>query len=297
MRIVYAQLRGGLGNQLFQYSTARAIALAQNATLVLDPLTGFARDHVYRRKYELHALPINAKLVSFGLTSLFLLNQLIVKSKSKTLLSLSNKYLGLRVEENDFRYDDRLPKVPIKKRLWLVGYWQTPKYFEHLSGLLQRELMPATPAQSLFTSTAELMRNTESVALGVRLYEEATNPEDHALAGRVKSIEDINRVIQRFRHEKPTSRFFVFCTHRAKSLALLDLPADTVFVTGDDGFSDAVDGLWLLSRCKHHIFTNSTYYWWGAWLSHAVHNRDEQLIYAADNFINIDGICDHWRRF
>ena len=132
MRIVYAQLRGGLGNQLFQYSTARAIALAQNATLVLDPLTGFARDHVYRRKYELHALPINAKLVSFGLTSLFLLNQLIVKSKSKTLLSLSNKYLGLRVEENDFRYDDRLPKVPIKKRLWLVGYWQTPKYFEHL---------------------------------------------------------------------------------------------------------------------------------------------------------------------
>jgi hypothetical protein len=70
-----------------------------------------------------------------------------------------------------------------------------------------------------------------------------------------------------------------------------------VFVTPDEGFEDAVDTLWLLSKCKHHVFTNSTFYWWGAFLSSNNFEIDQQHIYAADNFLNQNIYFDNWHKF
>ena len=44
---------GGLGNQLFCYAAARRLALANNADLVLDDVSGFAYDAVYQRHCQL----------------------------------------------------------------------------------------------------------------------------------------------------------------------------------------------------------------------------------------------------
>ena len=44
---------GGLGNQLFCYAAARRLALANNAELLLDDVSGFAYDAVYQRHNQL----------------------------------------------------------------------------------------------------------------------------------------------------------------------------------------------------------------------------------------------------
>jgi len=75
------------------------------------------------------------------------------------------------------------------------------------------------------------------------------------------------------------------------------LPSNTVFVTHDDGYRGTLERMWLLTRCQHHVFTNSSYYWWGAWLSAAIRLGDEQRIVAADNFINRDGLSPAWECF
>jgi len=77
----------------------------------------------------------------------------------------------------------------------------------------------------------------------------------------------------------------------------ITLPENSNYLTHDDGFVGTNERLWLLTQCKHHIFTNSSYYWWGAWLSEANFLNEKQLILAADNFINIDGIPDKWKKF
>ena len=41
---LYLYLAGGLGNQLFQYSAARNIALKNKASLIIDKSTGFIDD-------------------------------------------------------------------------------------------------------------------------------------------------------------------------------------------------------------------------------------------------------------
>ena len=64
MRKLIIRLKGGLGNQLFQYATARAISIDKNVDLFIDSWSGFIRDYKYQRKYSLKNFPIKAKLIS-----------------------------------------------------------------------------------------------------------------------------------------------------------------------------------------------------------------------------------------
>jgi hypothetical protein len=55
------RIKGGLGNQLFCYAAARRLALVNDAELVIDDVTGFARDQQYRRRYMLDRFNILAR--------------------------------------------------------------------------------------------------------------------------------------------------------------------------------------------------------------------------------------------
>ena len=49
---VYLYLCGGLGNQLFQFFTARNLAIKNNADLILDVKTGFLTDFKYKDIFQ-----------------------------------------------------------------------------------------------------------------------------------------------------------------------------------------------------------------------------------------------------
>ena len=51
---LYLYLAGGLGNQLFQYSAARNIALKNKALLIIDKSTGFIDDFRFKRYFSLN---------------------------------------------------------------------------------------------------------------------------------------------------------------------------------------------------------------------------------------------------
>ena len=57
--MIVVQLTGGLGNQLFQYACARALALKHNTSLVLNTS--------WFRKYEEGVSPRNFLLENFSL--------------------------------------------------------------------------------------------------------------------------------------------------------------------------------------------------------------------------------------
>lgn len=57
---VIAQVAGGLGNQPFMYAAAFALERCLNARLEMDSISGFCRDHVYKREYLLDQFAITA---------------------------------------------------------------------------------------------------------------------------------------------------------------------------------------------------------------------------------------------
>jgi hypothetical protein len=290
-------LKGGLGNQMFQYACGRSLALHHDAELVLDDWSAFIRDTQYRRRYELAALPIQArKATPWERLSICLHLALHKFRKSPTAL-LEKHWYGRFITENIFSWIPELKRIPLDSTFWLCGYWQSHCYFEEHIAQIRAELMPPPAQQEHFQVIAEQLRSTESVALGIRVFEETLDPNVYARDGQLKSTNQIRGAIARLKEKRPNAQFFVFCTHRSPIFSNLELPDDTVFLTKDDGYSGAIETLWLLCQCRHHIFTISSYYWWGAWLSGEERGTEEQTILMADNFYNSDALSVGWDTF
>jgi hypothetical protein len=300
MKKVFAYLNGGLGNQMFQYATARAVALRTGAELILDSWSGFVRDYQYQRTYELNYLPIQARVTTALERTPIWLFRAENKLRAPSRDVFQQRFYGSFFVETELRFFDEIVGFRGGPQAWLVGYWQSPLYFQDCTETLRRELMPSHPVEKQFLELGQTLRETESVALGIRLYEESVDPTAHARDGQMKTVAEVNVAIARLSALRPNAKFFVFCTHRSPILAELFLPASTVFVTHDDGYEGTFQRLWLLAQCKHHIFTNSSYYWWGAWLSANIYkdiDMQPQLVFGADNFINRDGLCAGWEAF
>lgn len=299
MKTVYAYLNGGLGNQMFQYATARALALRTGAELVLDTWSGFVRDYQYHRSYELSYFPIQARVATALERAPLWLFRAENRIRGVNQNLFQHRIYGRFLVETELRFFEEILHYRHEAAAWLVGYWQSPLYFQDYTETLCAELMPPQPTKKRFLDIGKILRETESVALGIRLYEESLDPTVHAKDGVVKRVAEVNAAIARLLTLQPNAKLFLFCTHRSPILAELNLPDSTVFLTHDDGYEGTTERLWLLTQCKHHIFTNSSYYWWGAWLSQHLYSSTDQSqhIFAADNFINQDGFCAEWEKF
>jgi hypothetical protein len=296
------RLAGGLGNQMFEYAMGRSLAARQGATLAVDTWSGFASDHQYRRSYELDALSIEAE-------------ELGRRSPAVVRGGLWESWIRFRRSRNSGAWVQRMmPRstflieqehafwpqaldTPVVGTCWVEGYWQSPKYFSDVATNVARELFPSPPPPGPARSLGEQIAQEEALAVGVRLYEESTNPAAHARDGRMKTTKEIERALHGILADHPSARPYVFCTHHAAALDEIHWPEGTRFVTHDDGFGDTFARLWLMTQCRHHLFTNSTFYWWGAWLSQSVLGDIGQSIVAADNFINVDSLPESWQRF
>lgn len=80
----------------------------------------------------------------------------------------------------------------------------------------------------------------------------------------------VRTISERLAPAKPV--FFVFADSEALAA---DVLSDTgqEFVYADHGQSDEATRMYLMSRCKHFVVSNSLLGWWAAWLSRESHDK------------------------
>src|SRR5712691_2524903 len=105
-------MKGGLGNQLFCYAAARRLALANNAELVIDDVTGFARDRQYRRQYALDSchIPVRKATPAERLEPFERYRRGVAKWLSRKKPFAERRYL----EQEGLDFDERLLDVKVK---------------------------------------------------------------------------------------------------------------------------------------------------------------------------------------
>lgn len=270
LKKVVARIEGGLGNQLFQYAAARSLADRLGCELLLD-LRGLAENG--DRPYQLDQFKIRGSIADdqtlASLPSSRSSRASRIRSRIAQCLPAFCSYPVFW--PGDFSYDRRFERI--SQPVFLVGYWQTEKYFAwNRSRLLQDlQLVAAAPAQE---KLLERMRTSNSVALHVRRGDYVSN----AAAAQFHGVCDMGyyqEAIRRLLATMPDLEVFVFSDEPEWARSNLNLPAPTHVIDSngpDRGYWD----LELMRHCRHHVIANSSFSWWGAWLA----QPDGQVVYA-----------------
>jgi hypothetical protein len=282
---------------MFQYAAARALSIRTHTELVLDTRSGFERDRTYRRTYQLDRLPITGSRASRTLEVPFIFADIRRRIHTQPTDRTVPGLLGDLIQDSNTRFITDLESAKVDVATWVEGYWQSPRYFERFRETIARELQPGAPQSSAYRVLGAEMSEGNSVAIGVRLYEESPNPASHSSNGRMKTPEEIEGALHRALANVSDPRLFVFCSSELPGITSIKWPVPPTYVTPQRGFDDAVDTLWLLSRARHHVITNSSFYWWGAWLSGVQRQVTRQVVIASDNFINRDALEPEWLTF
>lgn len=268
--MITVRLNGGLGNQMFQYATAKALAMMRKTDLILD-VDEFDTDEL--RDYELDKYNINAKAVSRRTGSeIKMLNPKTLFMKVMKKLKLSNLIKGYYLESSmlfDENINDR-----VGYDTYLEGYFQSEKYFQIIRGILLNEFEFKNEISDYAQQLKRQIENsTISVSLHIRRGDYVLNGNALNLHG-VCSIDYYRVAIGYLGVRFNEIRFFIFSDDIdwvKKSLRI----DGAVYVERQEKRMPHED-IYLMSLCNHNIIANSSFSWWGAWL-----NQDESKVVIA----------------
>ena len=249
--MIIIKIKGGLGNQLFQYAVGRALALHHRLPLKLD-LTIFKTYKLHR--YLLDQFAIQADIATEDeIIKLKGRNNVLFSALRKAGLVKRKSYLKEKrssyFDASVFKNDD----------VYLDGYWQNELYFSDIREELLRDLTSISSMSELGVVYMEGIKKSNSVSLHVRRgnYLNLKNFNVLDINYYMKAVEYMRKNV-----EKPT--FYIFSDDLEwckNSLGFLD---NCIFV---DSTKTEIDDLKLMSFCKHNIIANSSFSWWGAWLN------------------------------
>lgn len=259
---VRAIVMGGLGNQLFIYAAARALALRTGGRLLLD-LSRFPRDRDYRRVFLLDRFPIQAEVLRPGpLGRAGLLIERVIR-KSPVL----TRWADIIVDPSfggPFGILPELVTAPPRRSVTLEGFWQSEEYFRDAADVVRRELFPPAPACPVaLRELSAITSARHAVAVAIRFYREVPG----AVVDPAAVIAPFRRALAAHAARHSQASYFVF-TEEPECFRDPDcLGVPFTLVTPRPRNEDAPTDLHLLAHCTSYFVGYSSFHWWGAWLS------------------------------
>lgn len=256
------KLVGGLGNQMFQYAFGRALSEQKKQPLMLDTAWYYnipAADTP--RTFDLNCFPLKADVFRSDQESPFSFHK--IKFLEKVMKKLSERRM---LPLKDY-FAERMPSFDesvfeTQGKMYFDGYWQSPQYFEKIRDLLIEEFTP----KDLTSFDKEMMtkvKNTSSVSVHIRRGDYVSN--DYARARHLVCDRDYyDKALSSLNEKYSNLKYFFFSDDPewVKS-EFYDLDIEVIEGNQDRPWID----LYLMSGCRHHIIANSSFSWWGAWLS------------------------------
>jgi len=295
---IYLYLNGGLGNQLFQYAAARNLAIRNNAKLIIDISTGFTFDLKDQRKFSLTLNLRKTKNIVIKKNIFFFWLFILVKKIFKIKKKFHNFYnFSLIYEMFMKRYEKKIKNFVIDKDLYLFGFFQSEKYFYENKDLILKEIIPKEPKDKIFYEMKENIIKNNAVSIGIRMYENYSSNILYKFGG-LTSINFYRKAIALISTKIVNPIFFLFSTVNSNiEKLLLEIPQlknhQIFLITEENNFKGAQKNLWLLSYCRNHIISNSSFYWWGAYFSSIKYNNHRVI--CSSNFANNDSYLNSWK--
>ncbi len=279
--MLIVKIKGGLGNQLFQYAFGRQLAINNRTTLNLD--NSFFENVKQHRSYNLGKFNLIYKNAPTKDVSKY----------RKANHPLINKFLNsitlnfsVYVERKVKGFDQRWLQ---KKNGYFEGYWQSEQYFKEIRANLLEEIT-LKEISGRVKELATKIENCNAISIHIRKtdYLNAANQNIYADCSLNYYKNAIDEMLAQV--EKPV--FYLFSDDFEWVEKNLAIQQPHVFMIDNSAEED----LYLMSICKHHIIANSTFSWWGAWLNKSLTKKiiAPKYWFKKNSLTNQDIIPENW---
>lgn len=280
-KIDLVEINGGLGNQMFQYSYAIYLQYHAhpNHQIYLDLST--ILDYKKHNGWELDRV--------FGCTIASLpiqkINDIKRERKRFRLLKIVHETKECFYAPVNYRGSKRV-------RLH-IGYWQNEGYLlpveERIRKAFEFDLQKLS-AQTL--SIASQIAQPNSVAIHIRRGDYVNESASAAVHGAICTEKYYHKAIELIQQKLPSDpHFYLFSDDPQWVEESFHLPHQTIVC--HNRAADSWQDMYLFSQCQHHIIANSSFSWWGAWLS----LNPNKIVIAPSIWFNqrqTDIVPPHW---
>ena len=247
--MISSKLCGGLGNQLFQIFTTISYAIENS------------KPFFFLNNYQL-GNGSNGSTIRYTYWNTFL-------SALHPFLRNINEIPQLTyITENDFKYQ-ALPINSTSTNTLLVGYFQSPKYFnnckETIYKLLKIDLKKSIVKNKIYIDFNE----TTYISMHFRFGDYKKYPNIYTLLTETYYKNALNYIKGNGLKELTV---LYFCENNCVNevneiiVSLKNDFSQINFIRADPQLEDWEQML-LMSLCQHNIIANSTFSWWGAYLN------------------------------
>jgi len=269
----YLAAPGQLGNQMFKYAALRGIAENNGYDFYVPPSKLYLEKNKQLNKAY-------RKIFKYEYQNHFLFEYFEMNSFPRKNIKYSK--FTKQVSPESHLFDENLfNNCP--DNVQLTGYYQSPKYFQNIEEIIRNDFKfkkhIVNKAKNLH------FKYTFDCSMHIRRGDYLTNPNHYAL-----SMKYYNQAIDIFGQD---SNFLVFTDDIEwfKSTKFYRKGQFNLISTLTK--NSTILDLYFMSLCNRHIIANSTFSWWGAWLS-----GSNKIIYPINWFkdgrSSSDIACSSW---
>ena len=225
---------GHLGNQMFQYASLKGIAKKHGYDFCVAPKSAFGSSYnLLSSIYDVFSLENIKKSITNNTT----------------------------LEEKNINFDKDLFET-CPDNVDLRGYFQSEKYFKHIEDEIRKDF---TFDEKLFVDAnrllAEFYQDQDVISLHVRRGDYLNYPNHHPIC-TLNYYETALKLIEESSSKELPVIIFTDDEEWVEKQQLFD--GDRFIIS--QGNTEDFD-LCLMTCCDYHIIANSSFSWWGAWLS------------------------------
>lgn len=286
--MIIARMMGGLGNQMFCYAYARALQLEYNEDLYLDN-EGYNKYKI--RNYSLENLSIPDQIIDKKFLNInsFDYNKMIIVRNFYHIFFKVDKILRTNIiDRNIFsflakhgyfynldRYFHCLDRNLCKKKIkYTYGYFQSEKYFSVYKEQIKNELKVKIEPRDEENKLLSEIRTNNAVGISIRWDKDYFNSNLN-VCKKDYYYKAMDIIYGRIKNPV----FYIFSDRIDDVKNEFDFKYEVKYISG---FKD-YESLRLLYTCKHFIIANSSFSWWGSYLSD---NKDKIVVAPSRWYLN-----------
>ncbi|QLF86279.1 hypothetical protein CC030809_00231 [Synechococcus phage S-CAM7] len=223
---------GHLGNQMFQYAALMGLSSKYNRTFCIPHPDTFSTASYQENRSSIYSA-FDIKPPHVGM------------SKFKP------------VSEAHFHFDNNLFENLPPQDIDLRGYFQCEKWFKHI----EDDVRKAFTFKPEYMEVAQLMRDQldgEVISLHIRRTDYITNPNHYCM--------HMGYYLKALKVMPSEPKVIIFSDDTEWAMDQKEFPDDRFLVSETNcPYTDMA----LMTLCDYHINANSSFSWWGSWLSNS----------------------------